>query len=345
MGNEIKCVFMHELAFTTDDLAQWFEAKQPILIDAQPGTGKTYSVSDVMNKFAERHKLKILAIAPRTTTVFSMSEEYANCKCVTVSTTQALQKNMNYDEEQFCKYLNSFQILVIDEVHSMVTDVFIKENHPFMETIMQEFQGLVIGMTGTNFYELEELFTEAYGKEWIKIEVVKTYDFLYGNKLFFYKNEEDAKFIIKQALESGKKVFVGCDHIETLQKIGDCCKTQCFSIISKGNKKDDVIGKIKEADIQEFIKTGEYPMGKSALLCTRANELGTNVNDNVDIIIVDSDDLSSIVQFARRVRTRDGRKVRIFIRAYNSTELQEKYKDAYKHLQMCRCFEKNKQDF
>ncbi len=345
MGNKTNCVFMKELALTIGDIAQWYEKRQPVLIDAQPGSGKTFSVSNVMDKFAQSQNIKILAVAPRTTTVISMSEEYDNCKCVTVSTTQALQKNMNFDEEKFCEYINSFQILVIDEVHSMVTDVFIKENHPFMETIMQKFQGLVIGMTGTNFYDLEEIFTEVYGNEWIKVEVAKTYDFLYGNKLFFYKNEEDAKFIIKQALESGKKVFVGCDHIETLQEIGSCCKAQCFSIISKGNNKQDVVGKLKDAATKEFIKTGEYPTGRSVLLCTRANELGTNISDTVDVILVNSDDLSSLVQFSRRVRTRDGKQVLIFVRAYNSVELQEKYKDAYRHLQMCRHYEKNQQEF
>lgn len=310
MGNEIKEVFMQKLELSISDIEQWYQNNTPVLIDAPPGSGKTYSVSSVFDKFAQMYDLKILAIAPRRTTVMNMSKEYKNCKCITEKTIQTLQKQRCLGE-----YLNQFQILVIDEVHSMVTDVFIKENHPFMELVLDEFQGLVIGMTGTNFYNLETLFADAYGKNWVKIEVAKSFEFLYDNTIFFYKSDETARFLIRQALENKEKVFVGCDHIETLQNMGACCKDECFSIISKGSKHRDVLGVIDDAIMQEFIESGEYPVDKCILLCTRANELGTSIFSDVRIIVISADDLTSVVQFARRVRTNGGTKVKIYVRA------------------------------
>ena len=94
-----------------------------------------------------------------------------------------------------------------------------------------------------------------------------------------------------------------------------------FTIVSEGNRKKNKL--CKKSEKKHLLETGLYPKGKGILFCPRAYELGNNINTKEDVttILIDSDDLTSIMQFCRRVRTKSEgqhvKQVKIYVRAYN----------------------------
>ncbi len=334
-------IYQNELELTDELLKQWFEAKTPVLIDSPPGSGKTYNIRSSMHTFAEKYKIRILATAPRKETVANIKKECDGCSRIKVMTIQALQ---NMEPQSMMDYINQFQIVVLDEVHAMVSDEFADDNHIFMETLIEEYDGLIIGMTGTNFFHLEDLFTVAYGKTWNMLQVARDYSFLQDNSITFFQSVETAAYIIRHALTSGEKIFVGCDYIEDLEKLRQGYEEQSFVIISDGNQKK---GKMcRQADKKSLMNTGYYPKGKNILFCTRAYELGTNIKDDVKTILLWSDDLTTLVQFSRRVRImHPGQQVKIYVKAFNGAELTIKCNEAEVMLKQSRLYEEDKTAF
>ncbi len=340
---QIPTIYQKELNITDELLTQWYEAKSPVLIDAPPESGKTYNMRKV-NDFAEKHDLRILATAPRKDAVDNIKEECAKCKRIRAKTIQALQ---SMEPEDMIDYINTHQILILDEIHSMVSDDFTKDNHIFMQTIMEEYKGLVIGMTGTNYFELENMFTQDYGKVWSLLKVEEDFGFLQDNKITFFMSDETASHIIRRAVANGEKVFVGCDYIEKLEKYREGNEKNSFTIVSKGNRKKKEMCTKKEKE--HLLTTGLYPKGKDILFCTRAYELGNNIKENVTSILIDADDLTTIMQFCRRVRTKSEgqhvKQVKIYVRAYNAAELTDKYEEVKKMLEASKLFQEDEKAF
>lgn len=340
---QIPTIYQKELKITDELLTQWYEAKAPVLIDAPPESGKTYNMRKV-NDFAKKHGLRILATAPRKEAVENIKKECTDCKCIRAKTIQALQ---SMEPEDMIDYINTHQILVLDEIHSMVSDNFMEDNDIFMQTIMEEYKGLVIGMTGTNYFGLESMFTQDYGKAWALLKVEEDFGFLQDNTVTFFVSDETARHIIRKALANGEKVFVGCDSIEQLEKYRRGNEVNAFTIVSEGNRKKSKMCKKEEK--QYLLDTGLYPQGKSILFCTRAYELGNNIKEDVTTILIDSDDLTSIMQFCRRVRTKSEGKhvkqVKIYVRAYNAAELTDKHDKAEQMLEASRLFQENEAFF
>ena len=342
---QIPTIYQKELNITDELLTQWYEAKSPVLIDAPPESGKTYNMRKV-NDFAKKHGLRILATAPRKEAVENIKKECAKCKCIRAKTLQALQ---SMEPEDMIDYINMHQILILDEIHSMVSDDFTKDNHIFMQTIMEEYKGMIIGMTGTNYYELENLFTCNYGKVWNMLKVKEDFGFLQDNTVTFFMSDETALHIIRKALANGEKVFVGCDSIEQLEVYRQGNENNSFTIVSEGNRKKNKL--CKKSEKKHLLETGLYPKGKSILFCSRAYELGNNINTKEDVttILIDSDDLTSIMQFCRRVRTKlDGKhvkRVKIYVRAYNAAELTNKHDKAEQMQAASKLFQENEEAF
>lgn len=336
----IQTIYQEKLDVSGELLEQWFEAKAPVLIDAPPGSGKTYGLRAIHN-FAERNGLRVLATAPRSETVANMKQECEGCRKVKTTTVQALQ---NMHPTSMVNYIRQFQIVVLDEIHAMVTDEFSEDNHIFMQTLIEECNGLIIGMTGTNFFRLEYLFTIAYGKMWSMLKVAEDFSFLQDNSITFFQSVETASYIIRQAVACGEKVFVGCDYVEDLEKLRQGQEKNSFVIVSEGNrKKNKMCSKIEK---QHILNTGLYPEGKDILFCTRAYELGTNIKDDAKTILIWSDDLATVVQFSRRVRIMyPGQQVKIYVKAFNAAELADKYKKANTMLSQSQLYEEDRTAF
>ncbi len=342
---EIATIYQEELKITDELLSQWYEAKTPVLIDAPPESGKTYNMRKI-NEFAEKNRIRILATAPRKEAVENIKKECSECKRVRATTIQALQ---SMDPESMIQYINGHQILILDEIHTMVSDEFMEDNHIFMQALMEEYTGLVIGMTGTNYYELENLFTRNYGKVWNMLKVKEDFGFLQDNTVTFFMSDETALHIIRKALANGEKVFVGCDSIEQLEVYRQGNEDNSFTIVSEGNRKKNKL--CKKSEKKHLLETGLYPKGKGILFCSRAYELGNNINTKEDVttILIDSDDLTSIMQFCRRVRTKlDGKhvkRVKIYVRAYNAAELTDKHDKAEQMLAASKLFQEDEKAF
>lgn len=352
---KIPTIYQKDLKITKELLSQWYEAKSPVLIDAPPESGKTYNMRKV-NEFARKHGLKILATAPRKEAVENIKKECTNCKCIRAKTLQALQ---SMEPEDMIDYINMHQILILDEIHCMVSDNFMNDNDVFMRTIMEEYKGLIIGMTGTNYFKLEKMFTRDYGKLWNLLKVEEDFGFLQDNTVTFFMSNETAQYIIRKAVADGEKVFVGCDYIGQLEEYRQGHEKNSFTIVSEGNRKKKGLCTKKEKE--HLLATGLYPQGKDILFCTRAYELGTNikpavrtdvgidVRTDVTTILIDSDDLTSIMQFCRRVRTKSKGKhvkqVKIYVRAYNAAELNAKREEVEQMLEVSKLFQEDEASF
>lgn len=339
----IPTIYQKKLKITDTLLKQWYESKAPVLIDAPPESGKTYNMRKV-NEFAEKNGFRILATAPRKEAVENIKKECSECERIRATTIQALQ---SMDPEAMIHYINGHQIIILDEIHSMVSDNFMEDNHIFMQAIMEEYTGLVIGMTGTNYFELENLFTCNYGKLWNLLKVEEDFGFLQDNTVTFFMFNETALHIIRKALANGEKVFVGCDSIEQLEVYRKGNEANSFTIVSEGNRKKNKLCKKEEK--KHLLETGLYPEGKDILFCSRAYELGNNIKTDATTILIDADDLVSIMQFCRRVRTKSGgkhvKRVKIYVRAYNAAELKAKHDEAEQMLATSKLFQGNEELF
>jgi len=106
-------------------IRKWIREKNPVLIDAYCGSGKTtalktfYSCVKEMSEVEEKN-IRVLVLEPRTALVEQVKKDLGKerMELVTVDTIQSIENCTNR-----ALVLNQYQIIIVDECHAMISDI------------------------------------------------------------------------------------------------------------------------------------------------------------------------------------------------------------------------------
>lgn len=300
------------------------EHGKKIMLIAGVGAGKSSWVKDVLTK-----KGNVLFVTSRRAkvdedignSVFSTfvkepeNEKYSlitNAKLARILQNAHLDSSMTVDE-----FLDYYDYIVVDEVHSIATDSSF-DLFTFIE-YAAETDHTVIVMTGTP--EPVELYFKR--KEWYIVDYRETCNYVRPAKIQgIYQH---TRFhVIKEALENGEKVIYFVNNTNTIKDIikllekydiGDLGK---IAVITADDKWKQTLKIIKKdvCKFEETLSTYTYecivkkqmlPEECDILIATSRLKEGIDIkNDNI-CMLCDNHILSNLIQFFGRIRLGGGK--------------------------------------
>ena len=301
-----------------------------IMLIAGVGSGKSTWVKDVLAKkgpvlFVTSRRAKVDEDTANSTfssfyseNIWGPNEEIliTNAKLANIIQNAYLDSDGAVDA-----FLNRYDYIVVDEVHSMATDSTFARSafdiFSFIEYAAEKGHNVIV-MTGTP--EPVQYYFEENG--WHIEDYRKICNYVHPKAVKYVKNEGKME-IIKQALEKGQKVIYFVNNTATIvytmkdmlrNRIGDILRV---AVIVSDTKKDDVNQAVRdecpmydkevsEAAYTNIVKNQMLPDECDMLISTSRLKEGVDIlNENV-CVICDNHVLSNLIQFFGRVRVGGG---------------------------------------
>lgn len=228
--------------------------------------------------------------------------------------------NLRSGDMNIDNFLNNYEYIVIDEIHSMATDsIFAKSSFGLLNFIEYAVKKKkkVICMTGTP--EPVQKYFKKNG--WYCRDLRKICNYVRPQKIVTIKKEE-INSIIEKALDKGKKIVYFVNSTDSIKEQYDIlvkekivAPEEISAVVAadKQNKleKDlsDIFGdknkkliEISKGTYQNIIENKLLPEGCKILLSTSKLREGIDIMDKNAIVICDNHILTNIIQFCGRVR-------------------------------------------
>lgn len=260
-----------------EDFKRW--SKEFVVFDCGTGCGKTYFCLNVLGKYAQKLRRKILYLCNRRKLrkqVYENIRKLGLQDTVYVTSYQKLQNDI-LKGARFPVY----DYIVADECHYFTTDALFNDyTDVSYKFIMQQKESVVIWVSATAkiFFDWLEKKNKVKKRNIYKIEK----DYSYVKKVYFYQKDELIA-IIDDILEneSDSKIIVFCNaanRMEEMNKVyGDKADYYCSNSSSSMKLKmicgyDSVTQKVKECIIDETFS-------KRLLFTTTVLDNGVDLKD------------------------------------------------------------------
>ena len=232
-------------------------------------------------------------------------------------------KNVYKPDDRRTHLWDMYDLIVVDEVHSLALDATY-QNAPFQIYDLinhylhrcasdmypdPECKHLML-MTATA-ESLEDYHLQDDGIPSIRLDKRKECDNVQPKNVWFTESL-NAKSLLERAISGGKRCTYFFNHIEGLLKIWNespiLRDKAVMSFADEGRRKAlqdmDTAAWDNMVLAEESIKTQyKIPDKFSALLTTSKYREGINIEDNIDIMIVESHNATEVIQMAGRVRS------------------------------------------
>lgn len=301
-----------------------------IMLIAGVGSGKSTWVKDVLAKkgsvlFVTSRRAKVDEDTANSTfssfyseNIWSPNEAIliTNAKLANIIQNAYLDSDGAVDD-----FLNRYDYIVVDEVHSMATDSTFARSafdiFSFIEYAAEKGHNVIV-MTGTP--DPVRYYFEKNG--WHIEDYRKICNYVHPKAVKYVKDENKLR-IIKSALKKGQKVIYFVNNTATIaftmrdmlrKQIGDILRV---AVIVSDTKKDNVNQFIKdecpmydkevsEVVYSNIVKNQMLPNECDMLISTSRLKEGVDIlNENV-CVICDNHVLSNLIQFFGRVRVGGG---------------------------------------
>lgn len=328
VGNKVSDII------TQSDIESWQKENAMVLITSGTGSGKTYFVTEVLNKvgnFKEKQtKPKILILQHRLNNV-NQTKLDTKHKNVKVSTYQSLdgklQSNINEptinSNTSKCEInLDKFDFIVCDECQYFVEDALFNTSTDIAIYKIMESTPIKIFMTATPNKIIPTLkllnSINNYYKTIYEYTIPYSYDYIHNVRYYFSPKREDKDnylkrecAIIDDVLSKNEKVIF---FINDKQKASDLYKLykneamyNCSTFRNENRQLLSYAYLVDNSDRKECIETAALPKDKSILITTSCMDAGVNINDkSVKTLVCDNiTNTSSIIQCIGRKRIID----------------------------------------
>ncbi len=299
-----------------------------IMLIAGVGSGKSTWVKEVLSQkgnvlFVTSRRAKVEEdIANSCFSSFRKEFEEKKESLITNAKLSVILQNAHVDESMNVDdFLNCYDYIVVDEIHSMAADsTFARSSFDvfsFVEYAAEKGHNVIV-MTGTPepvqyYFEKNNWHIEDYRKicNYVKPKEIK------------YIRLENRKKIINQALKSGKKVIYFVNNTVTIINTMEEIARKKPEIINKiativsDEKRNDVdkvlIEKFPTYDksitdkvYKEIVQNQELPEECDILISTSRLKEGIDILNDEVCVICDNHILSNLIQFFGRVRVGNG---------------------------------------
>lgn len=241
---------------------------------------------------------------------------------ITNAKLATLIKNMNLKNSKMTidEFLDHYKYIVIDEVHSMVTDATFAESSfillNFIEYVVKKRKNIIC-MTGTP-EPVKEYFDK---KKWHTLDLRRLCEYVRPKQIKAIRDEEILS-IIKEEIEKNNKVVYFVNSTDSFKKLYEkLAKAQIvdskeISAIVAGNRQnklekdlENLFGdehkkliEISKTTYKSIVEEKVLPEECKILLSTSKLREGIDIMNNNTVVICDNHILTNIIQFCGRVR-------------------------------------------
>ena len=296
---------------------------------------ETISKVDIESKDALKKWKKIHKVISYDNEKYENNNEYKIISSIDKKTKYVVEQKSvactNAFIEYYFKYIYNpsdtsthlwelFDMIVIDEAHSLVTDATYQSSPFYTYELINHYLRLcnssnppinckhLILMTGTprpinkiKFLEIPEKLTISHNLLDVCRNIVP--------KNIVFTEKKNIKYIIKNVIKNNDKLIYFSTHILTPKKIRDtflvenCKFAVSFSDKVKRNSLDENDKKLMEETEESLKTTGFLPEDVQLFFTTSRNKEGINIeNTDIKFMIIETHNQIDIVQMAGRVR-------------------------------------------
>lgn len=327
------------------DVEQW-SSEEVVLIVAGTGRGKSSLIEDIAKMYDGS---RIAMLSPR---VFLKSQQENNLQESEVKEAENIdcmtyQKIQSMNAEEIKALNDTYDFLVLDEIHSLICDShFNRTTTSLLTRIFREFKGIVIGMTATDC-GVEELIWKVAKKTCRTYRYEKDFDFIKGPIQLFPDVSTIAQ-VIRDTVARGEKVLVFGETIQMLESLQKeiVLDANVLTVVSEHSPKYKKICKKNEDKIEEMKLKERFPEDVQVLFATTVLEMGINIKDPlVTTVVCFSANLCSIEQMIGRKRRKEGEGVCVYVKSYSSDELKKIREDEQKALKVYKQYKHHRDQF
>lgn len=277
------------------------------------GSGKTEFAKRLMKQY---NKCLYLVDTKRLRTAIQMELDKNNITNVDVMCYKTFGNRFNRLTDMTGEELLKYDLIIGDEVHNLYKYYkkydYNLDLYRAIELLMSEHTTIKkVIMTATPSYidmflHLKSNLLDCYTTyDFTDDKDIIRYEELYKDYITNYHQIQNILQINipKYNLEN-KKFLIYTPKIETMKYLENVCKElnmRPICIWSEGNKKQEMTRRqYKFAD--NLLKTGLYYKDYNVLIINDSTETGVNIRDDVQYVIIDSDDPVTRTQVRNRVR-------------------------------------------
>lgn len=277
---------------TKENLNEWIEAKEDILLIANAGAGKTYLLLEQLVAEARLKGVKVLYCYNRKTMRTQFAQSYAEQHDnLDVVSYQSLEKQQLFTKDE--RYLTQYDIILCDECHYFVSDSFTNTTYISFEKI-QRNNAMKIYVTATpnNFQSIAHLTYKPF----------RTLDF----RSLTRQNVDSIELVQETSLfDAAEKHYLKNNTVVHFENNKDHNRTLALEFQIEGYK-TTYIDKDTDNEVTQAIEStnDKQNVFVDFLATTSTNENGVNFNIANDSVITFRKivDFTSLVQSAARLR-------------------------------------------
>jgi len=301
---------------TIADIESW--DNDIITIKAPTGAGKSYFVKNTLYKFAKANNKKILFLIHRTNCVnqFQMEIELAGkTDVIDIKTYQGLEVLRHKYKKNFD--FSEYQYIVCDEFHYFMGDAsFSKTTDISLNMILSQKRITRIFMSATGD-DMKAYISNVKKIPTLDYELEIKYDFI--KSLTFYNKDESLDKFIEEAIEKNHKGIFFIQSAKKAYELYFKYKEHCLFNCSKSN--GNYYKHVDPNKINDMLKNEKFE--ELILITTTCLDAGVNIiDDNVKHIVVDVEDIGSLIQCIgrKRIQSEDD-KLYLYIRTVTNKQL------------------------
>lgn len=307
----------------TSEIETW-KPGDHVLVIAGTGKCKTTWVKQVLWPYCKAHGLSLYTLANRS----MLRDDIQNGTDMPVMTYQLLEQQE--DDEAW-----NADVIVMDECHSLATDVLLDYRRDMMLRFFENKKTLIVGLTATPVDCVTELFDPdliyEIPRDVSHIESVQT-----------YHGVQHTPNILRAEMSKGGRVlcFVRSSKrgLEIHYEIADTAFV-CSRNAKQWTKKIEAH--------KQYISNNRYWGQAQALIATKVMDVGVSIEDRaVTSVIVETDDYTvDLIQMIGRIRCRDGQRIRVFICIHPEHQYLNRRKELTETLRFFEDYQENPKRF
>lgn len=276
-----------------------------VLVIAGTGCCKTTWVKQVLWPYCKEHGLSLYTLANRS----MLRDDISHGSDMSVLTYQLLEQSPNHDAW-------NADVIVMDECHSLATDVMLDYRRNKMLRFFQNANTLIIGLTATPVECVTELFDED------KVyQLERNYSQLESVTLFY--QEKDMKAILEREMKGGGRILCFVRSAAAGLRMHRQMPDTAFICSQNAQQWTPETERYKKA-----ISKNRRWAGEQVLLATKVMDVGVSIEDpQVTTVIVETEDYTvDLIQMIGRIRCAADQRIRLYIRVFPASYLERQKK-------------------
>ncbi len=303
----------------TSEIEKW-KPGDHVLVIAGTGKCKTTWVKQVLWPYCKARGSSLLTLANRS----MLRDDIKNDTDMPVMTYQLLEQQENHEAWRA-------DVIVMDECHSLATDVLLDYRRDMMLRFFENRRTLIVGLTATPVDCVTELFDSDLVYELPR-------DVSHIESVQIYHGVQHTPSILRAEMSKGGRVL--CFVRSSKRGLDIHYEIAGTAFVCSRNAKQWT-NKIEAH--KHYISKNRHWGPAQALIATKVMDVGVSIEDpDVTSVIVETDDyVVDLIQMIGRIRCRDGQRIRVFICIHPDNQYRNRCKELMETLRFFEDYQMN----